>query len=131
MGLHRGAELPGNDVAAVIVEDDAEIKTAPADDLEIGEFGLLKLVGLSGLVAELGCRLDHYLRRGRDEVLGLENRIGRGLRDKIAFLVGVFDRHFPGREVLVVQRELDESFADVIREAVPHGLWPRYRGSEL
>jgi hypothetical protein len=95
------------------------------DDLEIGEVGLPQLVGPGGLVAELVCRFDHYMRRGRDQVLGLENAIGRGLRDKIAFLVGVFDRQFPGREVLVVQRELDESFADVIRDAVQHGSWSR------
>ena len=30
-----------NDVAAVIVEDRAEIEPAPADDLQVGEVGLL------------------------------------------------------------------------------------------
>ena len=38
-GLHRGAELPGDDVTAVVVEDGREVEPAPADDLEIGEVG--------------------------------------------------------------------------------------------
>jgi hypothetical protein len=39
-----GAELPGDDVAAVIVEDGRQIEPAPADDLQIGEVGLPELV---------------------------------------------------------------------------------------
>jgi hypothetical protein len=65
------------------------------------------------------------MRRGRDGVLGLENAAGRGLRDKIAFLVGVFDRQFPGREVFVLKRNTDNIFTDLVRDAVPHGSWSR------
>jgi hypothetical protein len=76
-GLHRGAELPGDDVAAVVVEDRAEIEPAPADHLEIGEVGLPKLVRARGLVPELiGC-LDHHMSRCRDQVFGLQDAIHR------------------------------------------------------
>jgi len=36
--FHRRAEPPGDDVAAVIVEDGREV-APPADDLQIGELG--------------------------------------------------------------------------------------------
>src|ERR1700730_2437082 len=42
--LHRCTELPGDDVAREVVQYRAEVKPAPADDLEIGEVGLPKLV---------------------------------------------------------------------------------------
>ena len=78
--FHRHAELPGNDVAREVVQDRAEIEPAlrlpsndashrlpsndashrrilgrlrPADDLEIGEVRLPKLVGCRRLVLEL------------------------------------------------------------------------------
>ena len=35
--LHRCTELPGDDVAREVVQYRAEVKPAPADDLEIGE----------------------------------------------------------------------------------------------
>jgi glycosyltransferase involved in cell wall biosynthesis len=37
LGLHGGAQLPGDDVARVVVEDGRQIEPSPADDLEIGE----------------------------------------------------------------------------------------------
>ena len=40
LGPHACAVLPCDDVAAVIIQDRAEIKPAPADDLEVGEVGL-------------------------------------------------------------------------------------------
>ena len=40
-GPHVGAELPGDHVAAEVVQDRAEIVPAPADDLQVGEVGLL------------------------------------------------------------------------------------------
>ena len=36
LGPHVCAELPGDDITAVIVEDRAEVKPTPADDLEVG-----------------------------------------------------------------------------------------------
>src|ERR1700730_3177360 len=47
--LHRCTELPGDDVAREVVQYRAEVKPAPADDLEIGEVGLPKLVRRSGI----------------------------------------------------------------------------------
>jgi hypothetical protein len=51
--LHRCTELPGDDVARKVVQYRAEVKPAPADDLEIGEVGLPKLVWRRRLVLEL------------------------------------------------------------------------------
>jgi hypothetical protein len=39
-GPHVGAEFPANDIAAVIIQNCAEIKPAPSNDLEVGEVGL-------------------------------------------------------------------------------------------
>src|SRR5215216_3680730 len=33
--LHRGAQLPGDDVAGEVVEDRRQVEPSPADDLEI------------------------------------------------------------------------------------------------
>jgi hypothetical protein len=97
-----------------------KIEPAPADDLEIGEVGLPQLVWSGRFIPELVRSPDHHVGWGRDQVFGLKDAIGRGFGDKIPFLIGVFDRQFPGRQVLVVQRELDEGFAGVIWNAVPH-----------
>lgn len=55
---HIGAQFPSDDVAAVIVQDRAEIEPAPADDLEVGEVSLPKLIDRRGFVFELAGRLD-------------------------------------------------------------------------
>ena len=55
---HRGAQLPGDDVARVIVENRGEIHPAPADDLEVGKICLPHLVGPGGLGMEAIRRLD-------------------------------------------------------------------------
>lgn len=65
--------------------------------------------------------------RSRDQVLGLENAVCRGLRYKIPFLIGVFDGQFPWRQILMIQRELNEGVADLVRDAVPHRPRPRGR----
>ena len=44
LGLHRGAQLPGNDVARVVVEDGGQVLPSPANDLEVREVGLPHLV---------------------------------------------------------------------------------------
>ena len=48
--FHRRAELPGDEVTREVVQYRAEVKPAPADDLEIGEVGLPKLVRRRRLV---------------------------------------------------------------------------------
>ena len=74
-GLHRRAKLPGDDVSAVVVEDGREIKPTPADDPQVCEVGLPELVRPDCLVPELIGRADHYVGRGRDQILGAENAI--------------------------------------------------------
>ena len=41
---HVGAQFPRDDIAAVIIQDRAEIEPAPADDLQISEVSLPELV---------------------------------------------------------------------------------------
>jgi hypothetical protein len=62
--LHVGAELPGDDVAAVVVEDRGEVEPAPADDLQVGEIGLPKLVPGGELIGGL----YHHEGRTGDQV---------------------------------------------------------------
>jgi hypothetical protein len=58
LGLHRRAQLPGDDVTREVVEDRRQVKLTPADDLQIGEVGLPQLVGRRRLVLELIGRLQ-------------------------------------------------------------------------
>ena len=63
---HVGAELPRDEVAAVIVQDRAEIKPPPANDLEIGEVRLPQLIDGRGFVFELTGSLDDDKRWAGD-----------------------------------------------------------------
>jgi hypothetical protein len=83
-GTHGGAQPPGNDVAAVIVEDRREIEPTPADDLQIGEVGLPELVRPGGLLVELICRADHGEGWAGDEVMCLQKPVDTGLGDEVA-----------------------------------------------
>jgi hypothetical protein len=58
-GFHRGAELPGNDVAGEVVEHGRQIEPTPASHLQISEAGLPKLVRRRRLVLELVGSLHH------------------------------------------------------------------------
>ena len=69
---HVCAKLPGHDVAAVIVQDRAEIIPTPADDLEVGEVCLPHLVDGLGFVVELISGFDHYMLRLGDQISGLQ-----------------------------------------------------------
>lgn len=51
LGFHRGAELPGHDVAGIVVKNRRQIISAPANDLEIGKVGLPQPVRRRRLVA--------------------------------------------------------------------------------
>lgn len=124
-GFHRRAELPRDDVPAVVVEDGRQVETSPADDIEIGEVGLPELVGPGGLVPELVGGPDHDMRRRGDEVLGLEDAVCRGFRDQVPLLVGVADRQLPRREVFVLERKLHDVPANLVGDTVPDrpGSW--------
>lgn len=65
---HVCAELPGDDVRAVVIQNCAEIIPAPANDLEVGEVGLPHLVNGGGFVFELLARplpLNQWRTRSR------------------------------------------------------------------
>ena len=72
---HVCAKLPSDDVAAVIIQNSAEIIPSPADDLEVGEVGLPHLVDCRRFVFELLRRFDHHIIGGGDEVSSFENTI--------------------------------------------------------
>ena len=84
---HVGAKLPGHDVAAVIVEDRAEIEPAPVEDFDVGKVCLPELVDPSCLIFKLVRRLKHDEGRAGDQIMRLECAIHSGFRDKIAFLI--------------------------------------------
>ena len=122
LGFHGGAQLPGDDVTREVIEDRREVKPPPADHLEISEVGLPELVGRRGLVLELVRGLHHDEGWAGDQIMGLEQPIDRGLRDKIAFGVGKPHRQFPRRQRGLVQRQIDDALADIIRNAVPDAI---------
>ena len=96
LGPHRGAQLPGDDVARVIIEDRRQVHPAPADDLEVGKIGLPHLVWSCRLVGKLGCRLDDDEGRAGDQIMRLQQAVNRGFRYEVAPLVGEAHRQFPG-----------------------------------
>src|SRR4051794_34121080 len=53
LGFHRGAELPGNDVAGEVVEHGRQVEPTPTSHLQVSEVGLPKLVRRRRLVLEL------------------------------------------------------------------------------
>jgi len=65
-GPHICAKLPSNDIAAVIIQDCAEIEPPPAQNLEVSEIRLPKLVDRCGFVFELAGCLDHDEGRAGD-----------------------------------------------------------------
>ena len=119
LGLHRRAELPGDDEAREVVEHGREIVPAPAGDLEIGEVGLPELVGRRGLVLELVGRLDDDVGRAGDEVVRLEQPIDRGLRDKVCFSSVKRTASSRGLSSGSLQRQVDDLAPDLVGDAVP------------
>ena len=72
---HIGAKLPRDDVAAVIVQDRAEIEPTPPQHFEIGEVGLPKLVDGCCLVFEFVGGLEHNEGGTGDQVMCFQNPI--------------------------------------------------------
>ena len=67
-----------DDVAAVIVEDCAEIEPSPSEDLDVSEVRLPQLVDCRRLVLELIGRLQDDERRAGDQIMSFERAIHRG-----------------------------------------------------
>lgn len=61
--LHRGAEFPGDDASAVVIEGRGQVEPAPTDHLQVGEVCLPKFVRADCLVAELIGLADHHMGR--------------------------------------------------------------------
>src|SRR5215510_10598133 len=59
-----------------------------------------------------------------DQIMGLEEPINRGLRDKIAFGVGEAHGQFPRRQRRLVQRQVDDALTDIVGDAVPDAVRP-------
>ena len=76
---HVGAKFPRDNVAAVVVEDRAEIEPPPAQNFEISEVCLPQLVDGCGFVFELAGRFDHDEGRAGDQVERLQDTICRSL----------------------------------------------------
>ena len=76
---HIGAELPRDDVAAVIVEDRAEIEPTPPKDLDIGKIGLPELVDRCDFAYELTGNLDDDEGRACDKIMCFQYSIRRSL----------------------------------------------------
>ena len=74
---HVSAELPRDDVAAVIVQDCAEVEPAPAENLEISEVGLPKLINGRGFIFELAGRFDDDEGRAGNQVMCFEDAVVR------------------------------------------------------
>ena len=96
---HVCAEFPRDDVATVIVEDRAEMgaQHAPAQNLDVGEVCLQKLVDRGCFVFELVRRLEHDEGGTGDQIMGLERAIYCGFQYKIALLIPERHRQFTGR----------------------------------
>ena len=76
---HVGAKLPGDDVAAVIVEDGAEIEPAPSQNFDLGKVCLPELIDRCGFVFRLAGRLDDNESWAGDQIMCLEDPIRRSL----------------------------------------------------
>lgn len=60
--MHVCAELPGDDVATVIIQNCAEVIPTPTDDFEVGKICLPHLVDSGGFIVKLlGCFNHHVV----------------------------------------------------------------------
>ena len=95
--FHGGTQLPGNDVAGIVVEDGRQVEPAPPCDLEIGKVRLPELVRRRRLVPERIGRLDNDEGRTGDQIMSLQDPIDGGFGDKVTLRVGEPDRQLPRR----------------------------------
>ncbi len=70
------------------VEYRRQIQPAQTDDLQVSKIGLPHRVGSGGLSMEVIDRLEHRIYRAGDQIMGLEQKLNRGCRHKVALLLG-------------------------------------------
>ncbi len=120
--LHRGAQLPGDNVPREVVENGGKIEPPPSHDLDVGEVGLSHLIDGCGFVTELVRSLDDNKGRAANEVPYLEQPIDCYFRHEAATCVNKPDRQFPRLQIAIIQSHLDDLVADIIGNAVPNPL---------
>ena len=84
LDLALGLRMTGSSAHVPHAEDGRQIEPTPADDLEVGEVGLPKLIGSRGLVLELIGRLDDDEGWTGDQIVGLEQPIDGQFRKTLA-----------------------------------------------
>jgi len=72
---HGRAQLPGQDVAREVIKHGGQVEPAPADDLEVGEVGLPKLVCGGRRIGEAIGRLHQDEGRAGDQAMVLQEPI--------------------------------------------------------
>src|SRR4029077_6524373 len=122
VGTHRRAQLPGDNVTRVVIEDGGEVVPAPADHLEIGEVGLPELVGRRRLVLELVGGLDDDEGWAADQVMGVQWSVD--LWFGVGVAVGVREpvRQLSWAELWLLNRPHVNSLPDVVGNAVPDAI---------
>ena len=96
LSLHRRTQLPGDDVARVIIEHRGEVHPAPPDDLEVGKVCLPHLVRACCLGMELISRFDHGVSWAGDQIVRLQQAVNGGFGHKVAPFIGEAHGQFSG-----------------------------------
>src|SRR5438132_11766735 len=116
---HGGAQLPSQDVAREVIEHGGQIEPAPADDLQIGEVGLPKLVWGGRRVSEAIGRLHQDEGRARDQAMVLQEPINGGFGHKATLRVREVDGELTRRQVRLLKGQIDDRRFDLVRDLVP------------
>jgi len=77
------------------------------------------LVNPGGGMRELVCRLYQDIGRTGDQVMGLQEPIDRGFRDKTRLLIGISHRQLPGRQIGFLKGQVDDLGLFRLRQSVP------------
>ena len=128
LNVRRGyasSEFPGDNVATVVIQDCTKKEPTPADNFEISEVGLPKLVGCCRLVEELISGLHHDEGRAGDKIMGSQKPVNTGFRDKVVVFVGERHRQFSWAQLRPCQCHFQHCLAHRVRDAVPDA--PRMR----
>ena len=92
---------------------------SPADDLEVGEVGLPKLVGRGRRIGEAIGRLHQDEGRARDQTMVLQEPINAGLGHKAAVHVREVDGELTRLEVRLLKGQINDRRPDLVRDLVP------------